>query len=533
MMNKTIVMMLAAVSVATAFGGLRIRWDFEKTDEKGNVVNVAADGARIPPLGRVAIRPGEGVDGSAAAFVEKNTTPQSAFAKLDYEAFTLDMRFALTGPVGSKHGVGLASYSWAPWKRGNFLLRITRDSRLEARFTRQAAKDGSFGKVEFSAISEPLRFAANVFHAVRVTCDAKGDLKLYCDGLLVAEKSGAPGLRGIEYPPPEWYPLIRLGADDDDPQHLRALLNGFLEDVALYDVALGAPEETAVEADYSNVVMPEYKTEGVLPVDVLVPAADGSLTTGRFRVNEREVGALGHWMQAEKKFLDCAATAKMTFEGETVVVDITCPVPAGMAIKKSTHTVWSGDEVEFFIQPDVTKPTFLQYCVNAAGLKAAARQLDRSTSDKSFKSAFTAEVREDANGYGVTMRIPRGEIFTTLPKDGDIYRVNFVRIGETGGGISPWANVGHNLHNPAKFGRVVSGGTKAYYTLDGSDPRTNGILAPPEGVSLPSTGTTVIRARCKSNAAVWSAQDEAYYEGTGSSDETQVAKGVFKTRYTE
>ena len=72
-----------------------------------------------------------------------------------------------------------------------------------------------------------------------------------------------------------------------------------------------------------------------------------------------------------------------------------------------------------------------------------------------------------------------------------------------------------------------------YYTLDGSDPRTNGILAPPEGVALPSTGTTVIRARCKSNAAVWSAQDEAYYEGTGSSDETQVAKGVFKTRYTE
>lgn len=142
-MNKTIVTMLAALSVATAFGGLRVRWDFEKTDDKGNVVNVAPEGARITPLGRVSLRPGAGVDGSAAAFVEKGAVPQSGFAKLDYEAFTLDMRFALTGPVGSKHGVGLASYSWAPWKRGNFLLRITRDSRLEARFTRQAAKDGS------------------------------------------------------------------------------------------------------------------------------------------------------------------------------------------------------------------------------------------------------------------------------------------------------------------------------------------------------------------------------------------------------
>ena len=47
-----------------------------------------------------------------------------------------------------------------------------------------------------------------------------------------------------------------------------------------------------------------------------------------------------------------------------------------------------------------------------------------------------------------------------------------------------------------------------YYTLDGSDPRTNGILA--EGdVTLPASGTTVVRARCKSASGEWSAQDEA------------------------
>lgn len=48
-----------------------------------------------------------------------------------------------------------------------------------------------------------------------------------------------------------------------------------------------------------------------------------------------------------------------------------------------------------------------------------------------------------------------------------------------------------------------------YYTLDGSDPRTNGTLAPAEGVTLPATGTIVVRARCKSASGEWSALDEA------------------------
>ena len=437
----------------------KVLWNFDRM-ERGRALNAVKGGLNVQPLMEVEARPGVGTDGSAAAYVEKGFSPQCAFLALDWDAFTVDLMFKLAEPVNTAEGNALLSYSFAPWRRSNFRVMILRDGRLETRFVR--VKSDEAAAVEWTATSEPV-FLGTTWHGLRATCDRNGLFKLYLDGKTVISKEGAPGIRGIKMKSPEWYPLLRLGANDDDTQNFRALLNGFLEDVALYDEALGAPEAVVVEADYSNVVMPEYKTEGVLPVDVLVPAADGSLATGRFRVNEREVGALGHWMQAEKKFLDCAATARMTIGDETIVVDITCPVPAGMEIKKSAHTVWSGDEVEFFIQPDVTKPAFLQYCVNAAGLKAGLRQFDRSTSDKSFKSAFTAEVREDAQGYGVTMRIPRKEIFATLPKDGDIYRVNFVRIGETGGGISPWANVGHNLHNPAKFGRVVSGGTKAYF----------------------------------------------------------------------
>ena len=52
-----------------------------------------------------------------------------------------------------------------------------------------------------------------------------------------------------------------------------------------------------------------------------------------------------------------------------------------------------------------------------------------------------------------------------------------------------------------------------YYTLDGSDPRTNGILAPADGVTLPATGTTIIRACCKSYAGEWSALNEETFVG--------------------
>ena len=462
-MKRIALTVAAAAAAACAQGGLRISWDFDSVDQKGRVANAAKGGQSVEPLMNCGIRPGAGVGGSNAAYVEKGRVPQCAFAKLDYAAFTLDMRFSLAKPLDSRHGACLFSYSWAPWKRGNFMVRILRDGRLEVRFVRPAAGDGSFGRVDFSVASEPLRLAQNVLHAIRVACDAQGRLTLYCDGAKVAEKSGAPGLKGIEHPHGEWYPLIRLGANDDDTQNMTALLNGFVDDVEIYDEALGAPAVEVENVDYSGIAAVEYRAGTPNLGDVLVPGADGVVRTGKFRVNDREEGALGNWVRADRKFLDHASTATLKMDAKKITAVITCPVPPGMSVRKSTKAVWSGDEVELFIRPDLASDSYHQYMVNAGGLSRAIRYDRVGVVDKSHKSAFKASVRDLAGGFEVTIEIPREEVFARLPEDGDVFAVNFARTGATCGGISTWADVGRVLNNPQKFGKVIWGGSRPYF----------------------------------------------------------------------
>ena len=141
----------------------------------------------------------------------------------------------------------------------------------------------------------------------------------------------------------------------------------------------------------------------------------------------------------------------------------TCPVPDGMKVSRSESSVWSGDKVEFFIRPDASRPEYFQYAVNAAGVKWAGRKYIDGRSDENLASGIEATVRDIAGGFEVKMSIPRSEVFAALPRAGDMFTVNFARVGPTAGGVSTWANVGQALCNPVKFGRVVWGGAKAHF----------------------------------------------------------------------
>ena len=464
-------MELKACAIALGFGlagaeGLLaatvplVLWDFEKTGANGHVLNVAPGRTAGDLLGGE-LRPGFGVDGSAACHVGPGTVlPQRAyFRQLPLGTFTFDLSFRLDDAVDPNAGNSLLSCSWNSWGRGNLLLAVTPGSELSVRMRRPQAKDGTYEAVDFQLLSKPQELCPGIYHSVRLERTAEGRMNLYLDGRTVASRSDAPSFADIRCPTAEAYPLLQFGADDHDPARPKACLRGCLDDIAVYDRALGKPEPRVSHEDYSCVPPVEFRKVAEPPDDVLIPDAAGRVTTGPFEVLDKEEELQGNWVRAENKFVKAAARASMTLDEKTLRVTFDCPIPPGMELKKSTHGVWSGDEVEFFVRPDLTRNVHYQYCVNAAGLSAALRH----GGGGGFRSKAKMSVRESGNAYIAEFEIPREEVFADMPRAGSTFSVNFARTGGTAGGISTWAKVGTNLNSPSRFGKVLWGGTKPYF----------------------------------------------------------------------
>ena len=423
-------------------------WDFE------------SDG-KIEKLSGGERRPGQGAEGSVGVWVGEGAVCQAPFFPLDFKAFTVDMKFRLDGDVDEIDGNTLFCYVTKPWGKASFRLRLTRDRRLEAVFHKAKGENADAG-FDWVASSEPIAVAKEKFHFVRFAVTDGGHANAWVDGVLALDKAGAPGLAELAVVnPPKWYPLLRIGEDFRYPNKISARLNGIVDDVKIYDKALGAPAMPFAKADFSSVRRVEYQAGAKTQGSVLLLDGKGCGQTERFQVQEREVGALGHWVKAEDKFVRNAATAKFRMDEESIVVEFDCPVPEGMKVRKHKLSPFGGDEVEFFIRPDLSRPEYFQYVVNAGGLKKALRQ--GGSGEKALESGLAASVSESGNGFAVRMTIPRAEVFSGNPKPGDVFSANFIRCGETAGGISTWANVGQAVHSPDRFGRVIWGGTKAYF----------------------------------------------------------------------
>ncbi len=440
------------------------KWSFDNADDKGYSPSVGVKNKSSQMFKAAQIRPGAGVEASAGCYVgELKDHALCRSLELDAEAFTLDFSFRPDMETASEPRA-LVSYSWKSWRRGQFQIKLLTDNCLEISFYRPASEDGVSSLVDYKALSRPLKLQAGRMHSFRISCAADGVLEAYMDGKQVVAKNNAPGLKGIWVKPGDNHPVLRLGVDSRNPQKMRHFAKGVFDNVAYYASALGAPDVVAdVLENYSGIAPVVFEADGVLQADVLIPDANQRVKTGQFRINTKEEGLLGNWVVAEDKFVKSAATAEMAISDEDIVVVFNCPVPKGMEALRNDADVWRGDGVEFFIRPNIARQEYLQYVANAAGLKWAAKKFLNGGEDNSFKSAFKVDVRDVDGGFEVKLSIPRKEIFDALPREGDVFTVNFARTGATAGGVSTWANVGHALCNPEKFGRVVWGGSKVYF----------------------------------------------------------------------
>ena len=197
--------------------------------------------------------------------------------------------------------------------------------------------------------------------------------------------------------------------------------------------------------------------------DVLILDQSGRARTGNFRVLDHEGDALGLMVAADEKFVAAASKAAIGIDGSFLRAQIVCPVPEGMQADKNSRSAWAGDGVEFFVRPSLSSTVYYQYSANAAGVFSARKCSGPDAAVSGWKTRASVAVEETGNGFKVLFKIPVSEVFKKTLASGDVFGVNFTRVGKTCGGLSTWAAVGTSFSNIEAFGRVVYGGGGAYF----------------------------------------------------------------------
>ena len=364
-----------------------------------------------------------------------NSRPRTMLKMAEnWKNFTVELKFKLNKDVDKNFGNALFCYAKNTWNRGQFLLRITPKKQLEARFTQQ------YKKSEFKVFSKILDIKPGIFYTVRVASSDGGALKIFFDGELVAfSEKDSWGFNRLSTPKlPTGYPLFTLGNDLANPAKFFRTLNGIVDDVKIWN-SFKEPDLTASASAGSSLLITEGK----------------KTATEKFMVLDRPTRFIGSFERPEQKFFDAAAHAELELTKQSLIVHIISPIPAGMKADTAKHRTWSGDVVEFFIRPDLSKKEYFQYAANASGWSAAVH--NQSGSDGSFKSASSAEIKVLSDRWTAKFVIPRKEIGLDGDINGRIAAANFTRCGKTAGGQSTWSPVGNNWHAVTKFRQIVFG----------------------------------------------------------------------------
>ena len=275
---------------------------------------------------------GCGVDVSTSLVSTDSAKNQLPHAMMDYAAFTVDFAFRpKVLPTASRRAF-LFDYQFWSWGRSRWSVALEGDGSL----TFFAAKKD---EIDFKAVSAPVRLSVGKYHALRFQVAADGLFTAWLNGAEIAKMAGAPGFdKLVRKPADKYYPLLRMGVDDTDPNAIRHPFVGDFDNIRFYDVALGAPKIALPNCDYSRIDKVEYKPADATGTDLLVLDRNGHARTRRFTVMDHEGDALGLMVAADRKFVDTAATVDIAVDAERIVARFVCPVPHGMKVEKSVRS---------------------------------------------------------------------------------------------------------------------------------------------------------------------------------------------------
>lgn len=189
------------------------------------------------------------------------------------------------------------------------------------------------------------------------------------------------------------------------------------------------------------------------------PTIDGDLGDATWKGLEAATGFVifpGGKDKATKQ-----TTAYITYDDKNLYVAYKCDEPTpdkAKAVVKARDgdPIWDDDEIELFLDPahKAAKPYF-QIIVNAGNV-----QFDNYTGagDVGWNAKWESAVKVAAGSWGVEFSIPFAELKVGVPKDGDVWGINFTRHVMT---VAPdqwttWSVIeAGGFHQPQLFGDVT------------------------------------------------------------------------------
>jgi glycosyl hydrolase family 123/cellulose/xylan binding protein with CBM9 domain len=119
---------------------------------------------------------------------------------------------------------------------------------------------------------------------------------------------------------------------------------------------------------------------------------------------------------------------------------------------------WSEDELEFFIQPDLSRPLYGQFMIGAAG----ARGDLTPKHGMAWNTGWTAAAARHKTGWTVECAIPLARVlpddgYVGTPALGQAWGINFNRHHVKPEWLSGWSRTVIGFHDPVNYGRVVFG----------------------------------------------------------------------------
>ena len=446
-------------------------WNFDKLEwNSRQAVDLGTAQTQWELRGRIAT--GQGAGGSDALRADADGAGEIVRCPLPWAAFTFDcsLRFA-TEPTGRRP---VFRYGSSGDDKDAFVVAFD-GGRLAVR------------AAGFAADSQPLALVDGVRYALRVAVADDGRLRAWLDGRLVLEQAGAPALAPFAGGrSADGYPALAFGGVRG-----KANLDGVMDDIALYDTALGAPEKAAVVGDYSKIPQPEFRAVPAADgPEALVFDASGKARTGKFHVAAvMDANVFGQMNEAARRYVDGAATAEMTVADGRLAIVVDCPVPAGETVQVQ-QDLWTGDYVEVDVKPSANDLRSICYCVNVNG-RSSCSEFGGKRPGWSHHAQMKHEMT--ATGYRVTIAAPLSDLFDRPLQPGDTFGVNFIRAGRTCGGKSSWATTG-GLYNDSEYayGTAIVGGAAAFFRR-----RLAAVRARAEKATDDAAGRAAIDAACR------------------------------------
>ncbi|MEI6499683.1 MAG: glycoside hydrolase domain-containing protein [Armatimonadota bacterium] len=310
---------------------------------------------------------------------------------------------------------------------------------------------------------------ASVYSCLNVLCVCVQDVNMQ-----IACYASVPGV----WKKGEWHHVVlkwgrslELSVDDQKaaPQDWTGLFGPI--DVKPDDVRLtfGSPIGWGtVESEYAlDEVRVQGPGGGQLPDSPLMtvcrlktpPTIDGKIedaewvaaarTTGFVKLNENVV--------AEEQ-----TVLRMGFDDEAFYLSYECLNPTKRdltaRLKDRDSGVFMEDAVDFLCRPDPTGFPYYHFIVNAIGtVYDSTMDPTRAVPvDLSYSPSCTFKTSVQPDRWMMECKIPFRELGgRTAPKDGERWRVNFCRDGETMNRYSSWAYAAGNFHGLDNFGELV------------------------------------------------------------------------------